>query len=856
MVNEFSSMRPANFPGAISAVLLIISLFIFPGSGFSQENHRKIEEKVEVNWWQVPVFAVDRSGNPIIDLEAADIEVWVNNRRVEEFVFYKRVFSVIETTEETVQPRPRSREEQEPRAPVMKNNSIFLLFDLTLSAETCARRGKEVAKKIITSAAPESKFVILTIEPFIGLHYVCGPSSDKKKLLENLDRKVIHKHNQRTVNGAAFFRLLSQPAPGKSKSKISTDDTETGALTSQAGAYYMRKSLGFFEAFESLYILLNSIRNNKFVYFFTEGISSSLRGSIMGGSAMYNSFLRKGAKYLGQSGVVLFIVNPMGVGDDTSLTTVREKKETPGAQTESHFTTGENQSGEDSLRYLSKQSGGKYLEGEYEKIVNTLENMHRAYYEVSFPDIPGLQGDTRSITIKPKRKGVTVHTLRSLEKTKRYAEMSGLEKELLILNLISGNPMLKQQMAVEHARVTKMKQDDTRVVYRVKLPNDCVRRKLDLYKFWIKEADTDNRQVIRVEKETLVPSKRKIMIRCPLTEKETRGTMPYFALVDPAAEKALVRIIGDRWTDDDEEEEKTRLADKIKAGKAGTIDKETMNRLLEGAAVYCEKLKKSAFHFMCREAIVETRQPLAANPRRRFSRRSAAPSITTAVYDEYAANLGLLSPDSREKTRVNKYLFTYRLIKSESDIKEERQRLKEKKGTPLDVSKEQVIEHTVFFSERAIFAPATLLAAERQDRYIFKFEGFARRKGRRCAVISGTPRSPGIEKGFYGKVWIDLEDHSIVKVLADPKSINGFVRLKELSRKLQARLQLSLEIDFDEKREGICFPTRVSMLEKYKGGRIISMYKGREGWQRTHTVFNYSNYQFFSVQVEVTIDPR
>jgi hypothetical protein len=185
-----------------------------------------------------------------------------------------------------------------------------------------------------------------------------------------------------------------------------------------------------------------------------------------------------------------------------------------------------------------------------------------------------------------------------------------------------------------------------------------------------------------------------------------------------------------------------------------------------------------------------------------------------------------------------------------------RQRLKEKKGIPLDVSKEQVITHTVFFSERAIFAPATLLAAERQDHYIFKFEGFARRKGRRCAVISGTPRSPDIEKGFFGKVWIDLEDHSVVKVQADPKSINGFVRLKELSKKLQARLQLSLEIDFDEKREGICFPTRVSMLEKYKGGRIISMYKGREGRERTHTVFNYSNYQFFSVQVEVTIGPR
>jgi hypothetical protein len=45
-------------------------------------------------------------------------------------------------------------------------------------------------------------------------------------------------------------------------------------------------------------------------------------------------------------------------------------------------------SGEYYLGYLAKESGGKYLEGVKEKITATLEQMHRAYYEISFPDPP------------------------------------------------------------------------------------------------------------------------------------------------------------------------------------------------------------------------------------------------------------------------------------------------------------------------------------------------------------------------------------------------------------------------------------------------------------------------------------
>ena len=75
----------------------VVFIFIFSIVCFGQ-----IVEEVEVKWWLVPVFAVDKAGNPINDLKKTDIKVWVNNQPVETFKFYKRSFSVDEIEKEKV----------------------------------------------------------------------------------------------------------------------------------------------------------------------------------------------------------------------------------------------------------------------------------------------------------------------------------------------------------------------------------------------------------------------------------------------------------------------------------------------------------------------------------------------------------------------------------------------------------------------------------------------------------------------------------------------------------------------------------------------------------------------------------
>ena len=120
-------------------------------------------------------------------------------------------------------------------------------------------------------------------------------------------------------------------------------------------------------------------------------------------------------------------------------------------------------------------------------------------------------------------------------------------------------------------------------------------------------------------------------------------------------------------------------------------------------------------------------------------------------------------------------------------------------------------------------------------------------------VIEALPKDPGETAAIYGTLWIDTEDFSILKIEADPRSIKGYEALKKLATKLRTRLHLSLEIDFNRQQKGIRFPTKISFLENYKGGRLISMNQGSKGWERTRTEFVYSDYRFFNVQTDVTV---
>ncbi|MGD2091460.1 MAG: hypothetical protein PVH61_35130 [Candidatus Aminicenantes bacterium] len=803
-------------------ILFCVSLLIFPL--FSQQE--KIVEKVDVEWWGIPLFAVDHSGQSITDLKETDIELQVNKQKIENFVLLKKSFSVSEP--EALQPGQQQPIKTKPVPERQKN--VFLLFDTALSTKESTQKAASIARKIVEDAGKNTRFFILVVEPFTGLVYVGGDTNDKTLLTEIISSKVLPRDNIRVPS----YKEVAVQIEG-TRAKYENDDI--GYLKLSASKYHFRKSMNFANSFQSLYYALNSIKDNKFVYLFTEGVSQAMRKADIGNESLYRLYFRQLSDYLGRCGAVLFIINPFGTLSPGDMEA----------------------SGEESLRFLAKESGGKYLEGMETNILRTIGNIHKAYYEIFFPgDIKSKSGVLK-ISVICKRSNVDIHTLRAAEKTRDYAQMKPMEREVMALNLISGNPWYKAGLSIEKIEINKVSAKKDKVSYRLHLPKQYVRQPVDLYKVWLDKEGKDT----KVEKESFssAPEKMRITFKKVKTSQDT-----YFVLIDKEQKSALVHGMkaqtGQTYQlslpqDAREWATKELMAKEQKNLKPGRSKE--LERLLSGAAGYCEKLKKAAFHYTCKEKIAETHEPFTRTRSTNLQDLSFSEPQDEMLYSRSGV-LDRTSPSRIAKTRVEKRIFNYRLIKSGDRVREERE-LEKDQELEKKISKKaavastgEAIKRIRFLSGKPIFGPFTILAADRQARYHFRFIGHQELLGRPVAVIEALPKSETDAAYVYGKIWIDTENFSILKIKVNPNSIVGYSRLKKFAQQLNARLFLDLETEFFKFRDGIRFPTSIRFLETYKGGPLISSRRGTKGWRRTQTITDYSDYMFFNIEMKVTVD--
>jgi len=69
----------------------IVVLLLFTISPLiSQE---PVKEEMSVDWWVVPLFAVDKSGNPVKDLDKNDVKLYLDDKLVDDFTLYSREYN-------------------------------------------------------------------------------------------------------------------------------------------------------------------------------------------------------------------------------------------------------------------------------------------------------------------------------------------------------------------------------------------------------------------------------------------------------------------------------------------------------------------------------------------------------------------------------------------------------------------------------------------------------------------------------------------------------------------------------------------------------------------------------------------
>jgi len=172
------------------------------------------------------------------------------------------------------------------------------------------------------------------------------------------------------------------------------------------------------------------------------------------------------AKFFNLNGSLLFLINPAGT----------------------RLAMHEQDSGEQSLRILAEQSGGRYYEGPEKDIAKEIAGMETAYYEISFPDSDDYQGLDMDLEIRPKNPDVRIYTIKRVARGKEYGQMTRLEREVLILNLLDRGPFSQAKLRVIEADSQVTRQGDV-FFLAVRLPSELAKSEWDIYKVW-RQKDT------------------------------------------------------------------------------------------------------------------------------------------------------------------------------------------------------------------------------------------------------------------------------------------------------------------------------------------------------------------------------
>ena len=298
-----------------------------------------------------PIYATAGNGTPVTALRADDLEVKLGGRLISNFTLTKG------------------------ESP---NKLVFLVFDAASLDSNLLGRSKKIAQSMIDRAAGGVRFVVMSIDPGLGLSTVCGPTGDKRIVLKSIDESVTSK---------SIVYLRNRATTGRGTDFMEDRLSGTVIITS------LRTLNALFAKFPE---------SNKVVHFYSGGIPqgpmldrSPIKRYTYVGEATTPVYyedldnftsrsteayeqIRGIGRAINKSGAVLFAlfaIDTRGVGRPLAVVDagggVGLKRET------------DESSGEPSLRLLANESGGRFFKGTDEDIIGSLSAVEQGYYELA-----------------------------------------------------------------------------------------------------------------------------------------------------------------------------------------------------------------------------------------------------------------------------------------------------------------------------------------------------------------------------------------------------------------------------------------------------------------------------------------
>ena len=263
------------------------------------------------------------------------------------------------------------------------------------------------------------------------------------------------------------------------------------------------------------------------------------------------------------------------------------------------------------------------------------------------------------------------------------------------------------------------------------------------------------------------------------------------------------------------------------ADSTATNQKE-LRVILKKCGDYCERLKKMALNFVCQENIEESihtyKKTRSISPE---SFKSAAP----------VSRVGL----KPKRTKKNTFVYDYQMIKKGDNLEEKRTLIKEGKKKRNVENAELKIEgiKTKFLA----YGPVGFLSRYWQLYFKYEIVGKDEISGKKTIVIDAAPIEEREDNYYSGKIWVDENDYTILKIEWKPKYIEGY----EEDVTGGIKRTVSWAAFYEVEKNGVRFPSK-QLIEE-----VFIAETGKE-YPNNLTTIIYDNYKFFQVEVDVVWD--
>jgi VWFA-related protein len=448
---------------AILAGLVLLGLppGIAPSTKQSQQTPAKpLQYDVAVTLKLIQVYVTDKDGKPVRDLTSTEFKLTDNGKPVTITAFEKHDLAAAPAG--AAAPVPEAVPVTEPATAPALSRKFIILFDFAFNTAHGIVAGVQAARHFLdTEARPGDELAFISYSTLKGLRIHEFLTTDHTKIRAALAQVTAKDIAGRAdeIEQAYWMSGINPGGEMHERTGMGMSSLEMSRQDSmQQAAEYLRKLTRLAQA-------LRLVQGEKNVLFFSSGIPSSLINSVRrAGTATING--------------INSAVNPNGSTFDIGNSELRPLQETMLKEFSASscsfyaFDTRESSklpalfsydemaflnrpsggllgsdsggmfrddrtTGMDSLRRLSKQTGGKYYSNIslHEKNLEEVSSVTGTYYVLGYPIRPAPDGQFHEIKVEVGRKGCQVRTQPGYFDPKPFREYTDIEKDIHLFDL-------------------------------------------------------------------------------------------------------------------------------------------------------------------------------------------------------------------------------------------------------------------------------------------------------------------------------------------------------------------------------------------------------------------------------------